>query len=74
MPDFPFCLCRANENWTRWWDGAEHEVLIKQDHSIEDHERVFDELADAIAKARKARKFDAIVAGVSYCRDVRAGQ
>jgi lipopolysaccharide biosynthesis protein len=35
-PDFPFCLCWANENWTSAWDGKARDVLVRQTYSSKD--------------------------------------
>jgi lipopolysaccharide biosynthesis protein/GT2 family glycosyltransferase/glycosyltransferase involved in cell wall biosynthesis len=35
-PNFPFCVCWANENWTRSWDGQNRHVLLEQKYGVEE--------------------------------------
>jgi hypothetical protein len=36
VPDFPFALCWANEEWTRGWDAQTGHVLVRQEFSERD--------------------------------------
>lgn len=54
-PDFPFCLCWANEDWTRAWDGRSGERLISHEYSPEDDRRHMRWLARAFEDERYIR-------------------
>lgn len=53
--DLPFCLCWANESWTRHWDGGKKDVLIPQDHSPEDDIAFIQEIEPALKDTRYIR-------------------
>ena len=54
-PDFPFCLCWANENWTRVWDGGEKNVLLNQKYTHEDDLAHIESLMPAFRDERYIR-------------------
>ncbi|WP_206523043.1 glycoside hydrolase family 99-like domain-containing protein, partial [Mesorhizobium sp. M7A.T.Ca.TU.009.02.1.1] len=42
--DFKFCLCWANENWTRAWDGDTKNILLEQKYADGDAEAFIDSM------------------------------
>jgi lipopolysaccharide biosynthesis protein len=53
--DLPICLCWANENWSRRWDGREDDLLISQKHSAEDDLAFIEYIAPYLRDARYLR-------------------
>jgi hypothetical protein len=53
-PDIPFrwCLCWANENWTRHWDGGARDLLLEQSYDPATLEQI---IADAVEQAADPR-------------------
>ncbi|HEX4883658.1 MAG TPA: glycoside hydrolase family 99-like domain-containing protein [Casimicrobiaceae bacterium] len=54
-PEFPFCVCWANEHWTRRWDGLDREVLMPQRYSPEDARAFIDSLLPLFRDRRYVR-------------------
>ncbi|NJP10528.1 MAG: glycosyl hydrolase [Leptolyngbyaceae cyanobacterium RU_5_1] len=54
-PDFPFCLCWANEDWTRAWDGRSRDILVGQNYCEADDRDHIRSLADAFRDRRYIR-------------------
>jgi lipopolysaccharide biosynthesis protein len=57
-PKFPFCLCWANENWTRQWDGLKSDVLLEQKYSPADDLAHIRSLIPIFLDRRYIRIFD----------------
>ncbi|KAF0221839.1 MAG: lipopolysaccharide biosynthesis protein-like [Geobacteraceae bacterium] len=52
-PDFPFCICWANQTWTGIWHGQPNNILIEQTYpGEEDHRAHFDFLLRAFSDKR----------------------
>jgi O-antigen biosynthesis protein len=50
--DFPYCVCWANENWTRHWDGGSRELIFEQKY---DESTLMAVIQDAVRYAADPR-------------------
>jgi lipopolysaccharide biosynthesis protein len=53
--DFPLCLCWANENWSRRWDGRADQILIGQQHSASDELAFIEHVSRYLSDSRYLR-------------------
>jgi lipopolysaccharide biosynthesis protein len=53
--EFPFCLCWANENWTKRWDGQDTDLLMAQRYSPEDDLAMIADLVPSFLDRRYIR-------------------
>jgi lipopolysaccharide biosynthesis protein len=53
--DINFCLCWANENWTRRWDGLEKKILISQKYTKDDPYKFIEDIQSYLYDKRYIR-------------------
>ena len=54
-PDFPFCVCWANENWSRNWDGQNRHVLVEQSYDMDSNRALIREFIAMMRDPRYIR-------------------
>ena len=54
-PDFPFCICWANEPWSRRWDGSDHDVIASQDYRQGYADRFIEDVIPILRDSRYVR-------------------
>ena len=53
--DVNYCLCWANESWTRAWDGKKNSILIEQKYAKEDAEKFIPDMEKFLRDNRYIR-------------------
>lgn len=59
--NIPFCICWANENWTRTWDGLDHDILLGQSYDEGFAESIFQDMLPALSDVRYFKHQDKLL-------------
>lgn len=50
--DMPFCLCWANENWTKRFDGTNQDVIMEQPNTVESYKDAIHDMINYLKDER----------------------